>query len=54
MRYYLDLSDAEIADQLGCSAATVRSHAARALATLRVDVAADGGTTNHPDETGRR
>jgi len=35
LRYYEGLSDAEIANVLGTSAATVRSHASRALATLR-------------------
>lgn len=35
LRYYEGLADAEIAAVLGTSAATVRSHAARALATLR-------------------
>jgi RNA polymerase sigma-70 factor (sigma-E family) len=35
LRYYEGLGDAQIADLLGCSEATVRSHAARALATLR-------------------
>lgn len=35
LRYYEDLPDAEIADLLGCPAATVRSHAARGLAALR-------------------
>ena len=35
LRYYEDLSDAEIADLLGCSTGTVRSHASRALAVLR-------------------
>jgi len=35
LRHYLDLSDAEIAVELGCSAATVRSHASRALQRLR-------------------
>jgi RNA polymerase sigma-70 factor (sigma-E family) len=38
LRYYEDLSDAQIAVALGCSAATVRSNAARALATLRAVV----------------
>jgi RNA polymerase sigma-70 factor (sigma-E family) len=38
LRYYEDLSDAQIAAALGCSAATVRSNAARALATLRTVV----------------
>jgi RNA polymerase sigma-70 factor (sigma-E family) len=35
LRYYEDLADAEIAAILGCSPATVRSRAARALAVLR-------------------
>ena len=35
LRYYEGLADAQIADMLGLSEATVRSHAARALATLR-------------------
>jgi RNA polymerase sigma-70 factor (sigma-E family) len=36
LRYLLDLSDADIADALGCRESTVRVHAARALAALRV------------------
>ncbi|WP_407342725.1 SigE family RNA polymerase sigma factor [Pengzhenrongella phosphoraccumulans] len=35
LRYYEGLSDPEIASVLGTSGATVRSHASRALATLR-------------------
>ncbi|HEY2794344.1 MAG TPA: SigE family RNA polymerase sigma factor [Micromonosporaceae bacterium] len=35
LRYYEDLPDGEIAAILGCTAATVRSQAARALANLR-------------------
>jgi RNA polymerase sigma-70 factor (sigma-E family) len=38
LRYYEDLSDAEIAAVLGCRQATVRSQAARALAALRAVV----------------
>jgi RNA polymerase sigma-70 factor (sigma-E family) len=38
LRYYEDLSDAEIATILGCTPATVRSQAARALAALRTAV----------------
>ncbi|NNH07423.1 SigE family RNA polymerase sigma factor [Cellulomonas fimi] len=37
LRYYEGLPDAEIAAVLGTSPATVRAHAARALATLRTD-----------------
>jgi RNA polymerase sigma-70 factor (sigma-E family) len=35
LRYWEDLSDAQAAAMLGCSASTVRSQAARALAKLR-------------------
>lgn len=35
LRYLLDLSDDDIAAELGCSAATVRSHASRGLHRLR-------------------
>jgi RNA polymerase sigma-70 factor (sigma-E family) len=35
LRYYEDLDDATIAEILGCSAVTVRTHAMRALAALR-------------------
>jgi RNA polymerase sigma-70 factor (sigma-E family) len=34
-RYYLDLSEAQAADLLGCSIGSVKTHASRALATLR-------------------
>jgi RNA polymerase sigma-70 factor (sigma-E family) len=38
LRYYEGLSDAEIAEVLGCAPGTVRGYASRALATLRVEV----------------
>jgi RNA polymerase sigma-70 factor (sigma-E family) len=38
LRYYEGLSDAEIADVLGCRPGTVRGYASRALATLRVEL----------------
>lgn len=36
LRYYLDLSEAEIADTLGIAAGTVKTHAHRGLAALAV------------------
>ncbi|MFI9008477.1 SigE family RNA polymerase sigma factor [Actinosynnema sp. NPDC053489] len=36
LRYYEDSTDAEIAEVLGCTEGTVRSHISRALHTLRV------------------
>jgi RNA polymerase sigma factor (sigma-70 family) len=39
MRYFLDLSDGQIASELGCREGTVRSLAARACAALRSDPA---------------
>ncbi|MFI5936461.1 SigE family RNA polymerase sigma factor [Actinoplanes sp. NPDC051494] len=36
LRYYEQIDDIQIADLLGCSPATVRSHASRALKTLRL------------------
>ena len=38
LRYYEGLSDEAVAELLGCSTGTVRSHASRALATLRIDL----------------
>jgi RNA polymerase sigma-70 factor (sigma-E family) len=38
LRYYEALSDAEIAEVLGCAPGTVRGYASRALAALRVDL----------------
>ena len=35
LRYYDDLSEAQIAEVLGCSTGTVKAHASRALAALR-------------------
>ncbi|SNS17646.1 RNA polymerase sigma-70 factor, sigma-E family [Streptosporangium subroseum] len=45
LRYFADLPDPQIAEILGCSAATVRSQASRALAKLRVDPAAIAAIT---------
>jgi RNA polymerase sigma-70 factor (sigma-E family) len=38
LRYYLDLSEAQIADALSISAGSVKAHAHRGLASLRSDV----------------
>jgi RNA polymerase sigma-70 factor (sigma-E family) len=38
LRYYEGLTDTEIADVLGCAPGTVRGHASRALAALRVQM----------------
>lgn len=38
LRYYVGLSDAAIADHLGCREVTVRTQISRALATLRIDL----------------
>ena len=35
LRYYDDLSEAQIAQALGCSAGAVKSHASRALSVMR-------------------
>lgn len=60
MRFYLNLTDAEIADELGCKPATVRSHAARALAALRLTISGEtetetkiGTATDRDLEAGR-
>lgn len=42
LRYYDDLADADIAELLGVSPATVRSQAARGLAKLRAEVGTRG------------
>ena len=36
MRHYLDLSEQDVADALGCSVGTVKSTCSRALRRLRV------------------
>lgn len=40
LRYYEGLTDMEVADLLGCAIGTVRSNISRALAALRIDLAA--------------
>jgi len=45
LRYYEGLTDAEIAEVLGCAPVTVRGYAARALASLRLDFTPVPSTT---------
>ena len=46
LRYWMDLSEAETADTLGCSVGNVKSQAARALAKLRVNAALVNGASH--------
>ncbi|HEU5332266.1 MAG TPA: SigE family RNA polymerase sigma factor [Actinocrinis sp.] len=41
LRYYLDQTESQTAQALGCSVGTVKSQAAKALASLRVQLSAD-------------
>jgi RNA polymerase sigma-70 factor (sigma-E family) len=48
LRYYEDLSEADIAAELGLSVGTVKSHASRALATLRTRLDSDPDQLRRP------
>ena len=50
LRYYEDLPDEQIAALIGCAPVTVRTHAARALATLRRRRGLDPSSTRTRDE----
>ncbi|MFE2723119.1 SigE family RNA polymerase sigma factor [Kitasatospora sp. NPDC059327] len=39
LRYYIDLPVAQVAEELGCSVATAKTHLARAMRTLRQELA---------------
>ncbi len=45
LRYFCDLSDAEIAHAMACSPGTVRAYLSRAMARMRVDLAAENLTS---------
>lgn len=53
LRYYLELSEAEISDALGISRGAVKSHASRGSATLR-GLLANHLTDDPRDDTGER
>jgi RNA polymerase sigma-70 factor (sigma-E family) len=44
LRYYEDLSEAQIADVLGVTRGTVKSHASKAMANLRTRLATEGAS----------
>ena len=50
LRYYLDLSEAEIARTLDCRVGTVKSQTARGLVALRAAYARHGGDLQVPDQ----
>ncbi len=49
LRFYEGRDDSDIAALLGISPATVRTHASRALATLRIELSAPGSERAAPD-----
>lgn len=51
LRYFDDRTEAEIAELLGCAPGTVKSHASRAIAALREQLA---GTPYAPTDAGMR
>jgi len=54
LRYFEDLSDAAIADQLGCAETTVRGYIWRGLRTLRVDIDENDVRSYGPEPEGIR
>ena len=51
LRYYADLSEAEIAAAMGISCGAVKSHTARAIAALRADLEQEAGARLSPGTT---
>jgi RNA polymerase sigma-70 factor (sigma-E family) len=54
LRYLEGLGDADISGILGCSQATVRSHASRALASLRIEMSPTVRSESQDTEEGSR
>jgi RNA polymerase sigma-70 factor (sigma-E family) len=52
LRYYSELSEAEIADALGISRGAVKTHAHRGLARLRAAIGPPPRVSDHPTEEG--
>jgi RNA polymerase sigma factor (sigma-70 family) len=52
LRHYDDLSEADVAAQLGCSVGTVKSQSARGLARLREVLDGDQTTMRTPVQIG--
>lgn len=50
LRYYEGLSEAEIAAELGCAPGSVKAHASRGLATLRLTLARQRLTAFHEEQ----
>ena len=49
LRYFLDLSEAEAAETLGCSVGTVKSQASKAIRRLREHAAAEVSAAEEGD-----
>lgn len=48
LRYFEDLTESQVAEILGCTVGSVKSHTSRALARLRVDEELHGAAINEP------
>ena len=51
LRYYDDMTEAQIAEVLGCSSGAVKSHASRGLRRLQEQLGGPGYITTHTEES---